>query len=570
MSANMKVVRVVLASPSDVQKERDRVPLVVDEVNRNVARERGILLELYRWETEAQPGFHELGPQGLIDERLRIERCDLLVGVFWRRIGTPTLAGRTGTVDEFLHAYDCWQRTRSPQIMVYFGQKAYTPQSAEEAQQWAEVLSFKKDFPVQGLHWEYEDEDVFERLLRNHLTKFVQACDAGPGPSERAGAGARPLRACPYNFTLPAEGRMFKGHRQELAEILPRIQAGSSYAIVGGTRSGKTSLLYELKRILLQQLDVEEETGYVIGPVFLSTHELSPLSQAAIYQQIVSEFEKSVWKKKFSHVPFVQGKLFDPNLKEEQAFPAFCDVLERIVRMASNDLKIVIMIDEIDELQRYGWSRDMFINLRHLISQSRLNRNVSMIISGTLQLFTLYAVAGSPFLNVISGTKRMLLLPEADALQLIQEPIGHRLQESVAQYVLQQTGGHPFLIQYLMTNLWWNFGGEMQGVGRPDVDRVVGLFLKERNDFREWASKFTEHAKDVYRFIARRGGPVEKAEIIDLVGDPEAAVYALEILAHVCVVREVEENTYLLGGLMFKTWFFSLSDRPKSGTAGAG
>ena len=53
---------------------------VLEELNNGIARDRGLRLELARWETDAYPGFHPEGPQGLIDAILRIEDGDVLKG----------------------------------------------------------------------------------------------------------------------------------------------------------------------------------------------------------------------------------------------------------------------------------------------------------------------------------------------------------------------------------------------------------------------------------------------------------------------------------------------------------
>src|SRR5271167_4917978 len=143
MSDRVQVLRVVVASPGDVQAERDRVSVVFDEINKSLAADRGVRLEAVRWETDAYPGFHLDGPQGLIDPILRIEDCDLLVGIFWKRFGTPTDDGKTGAEHEFEVAYETWKKHGHPQVMVYFNQKPYTPQSKEETDQWGQVLEFR-------------------------------------------------------------------------------------------------------------------------------------------------------------------------------------------------------------------------------------------------------------------------------------------------------------------------------------------------------------------------------------------------------------------------------------------
>jgi len=170
----VRVLKIVVALPSDVQAERDMIPAIVDELNKGIADERGVRLEVYRWETDAYPGFHPEGPQGLIDPVLRIDDCDLLIGIFWKHFGTPTKDVQSGTAYEILTAYESWKKQHRPQIMIYFNEKPHTPRSTEEIEQWKRVLQFKDDFPQQGLWWTYKGKNQFKDLLRNHLTQFIR------------------------------------------------------------------------------------------------------------------------------------------------------------------------------------------------------------------------------------------------------------------------------------------------------------------------------------------------------------------------------------------------------------
>jgi hypothetical protein len=174
----INLCRIVVASPGDVQAERDTLPAVLAELNRGFAATQGLRLELGRWETDAYPGFHPEGPQGLIDPVLRIEDCDVLLGIFWKRFGTPTQEAGSGTEHEFLRAYAAWQQHGRPQIMVYFNQRAATPRSSIEADQWRQVLAFHERFPKEGLWWLYRGKAQFEKLVRNHLTQFLRQRDS--------------------------------------------------------------------------------------------------------------------------------------------------------------------------------------------------------------------------------------------------------------------------------------------------------------------------------------------------------------------------------------------------------
>lgn len=124
----VRLLRVVLASPGDVATERARVPAVIDRVNRGVAGDRGVRLELHSWETDTYPDIDERGAQAVIDRALRPEAADVFIGVFWRRFGTPVWDARSGTEHEYLRALRARQKGQKwPTIMVYFSQRAFTP-----------------------------------------------------------------------------------------------------------------------------------------------------------------------------------------------------------------------------------------------------------------------------------------------------------------------------------------------------------------------------------------------------------------------------------------------------------
>ncbi|HEX6185658.1 MAG TPA: HEAT repeat domain-containing protein [Pyrinomonadaceae bacterium] len=212
-----RILRVVVASPGDVRAERDLLPGVLEELNRSVAAERGLLLELRRWETDAYPGFHLEGPQGLIDPILKVEECDILIGIFWKRFGTPTAEARSGTEHEIMRACAAWEERGRPQVMVYFNQKAYAPRSKEETDQWGQVLDFKGRFPEKGLWWSYKSRPLFEKLVRNHLGNFIRqhyplnsvSADASAAEAVPQGRGADELTADYRAWLAGRVGRVY-------------------------------------------------------------------------------------------------------------------------------------------------------------------------------------------------------------------------------------------------------------------------------------------------------------------------------------------------------------------------
>ena len=82
----VRKVRVFVASPGDVDAERNTLPTVVQELNTTIAPHKNCFLELVRWETHCTP---EMGrPQGVINAQ--IGRYDIFLGIMWKRFGSPT------------------------------------------------------------------------------------------------------------------------------------------------------------------------------------------------------------------------------------------------------------------------------------------------------------------------------------------------------------------------------------------------------------------------------------------------------------------------------------------------
>ncbi len=181
-----RTVRIVLSSPNDVQPERQVMEKVIDELNGGIADDRGLCLELSRWETDAYPGFHAEGPQGIIDPILKIEDCDVLLGIFWRRFGTPTKHALSGTEHEIRAAIESFKKRGRPQIMMYFKETDFFPRTREEIAQFGLVLQFREDFPKEGLYWTFKEEPekgtpTFERLVLTNLTNFIKSRFPLPG-----------------------------------------------------------------------------------------------------------------------------------------------------------------------------------------------------------------------------------------------------------------------------------------------------------------------------------------------------------------------------------------------------
>lgn len=169
-----RVIKVFIASPNDVVRERGAVATVVDDLNVQCGRLFGISLELYKWE-QVLPGLDEKGPQGLIDAEINMVEMDIVVGIFWKRFGTKTPTGETGTEHEIRSAHKQWLTRDKPRVMLYFNEEAVVAPSADDLEQMILVRRFRDEFQAAGVVRSYRGPYDFEIQIRNHLTNIISA-----------------------------------------------------------------------------------------------------------------------------------------------------------------------------------------------------------------------------------------------------------------------------------------------------------------------------------------------------------------------------------------------------------
>ena len=169
------VLSIFVASPSDVDEERNRLEDVIRDLNTAWARDLRIRLELVRWETHAYPSFGE-DPQAVINEQVP-QDFDLFIGLMWYRFGTPTDRAESGTVEEFQRAKERYDANPNDlQLMIYF-KDAPVPVSPSQLdhKQLEKISEFRSGLGEEGgLHWSFQTVDEFERLVRLHITRFIQ------------------------------------------------------------------------------------------------------------------------------------------------------------------------------------------------------------------------------------------------------------------------------------------------------------------------------------------------------------------------------------------------------------
>src|SRR6516162_9184778 len=91
------------------------------------------------------------------------------------------------------------------------------------------------------------------------------------------------MKENPYNSTKPHN--LFVGREELLREVINGFRNGNSFAVLGGRRCGKTSLLLELERRLQNSQTFE---AYKVIPRYLDMQSLGQISSEELFEHIYS------------------------------------------------------------------------------------------------------------------------------------------------------------------------------------------------------------------------------------------------------------------------------------------
>ena len=277
----------------------------------------------------------------------------------------------------------------------------------------------------------------------------------------------RRTRFNPYIAGAPIlEQARFFG-RQQLRDYVLRRVSNNSVMLYGERRIGKTSFQHELKR----NLTTLEDPDHAFYPVFI---DLQGTPQEKFFGTLAAEVFHELAPKLGGLQPS------SPTGQDSYGYIDFVKDIQRVLKALSErtpkKVKLVLQIDEVDELNEY----DPRINqkLRSLFMRAFADNLVSVVSGVAIKKH--WEREGSPWYNFFQEIEIKALDP-AEARSLIEAPVRgvFSFEEGTADEIVRRTAGKPYLIQRLCSGLVDRMHQEQRRrITSADVDdacRVEGL-----------------------------------------------------------------------------------------------
>lgn len=321
-----------------------------------------------------------------------------------------------------------------------------------------------------------------------------------------------------------------------------------SYGLAGGRRMGKTTVLRRMERDLQGHLERWREIGLLVIPVYVDGLTLPrPLTEEDTWGLLLRRLQ--------SLLPDVSIEPTQPD------FEVFKKEMTKIVDGIEQQLRVVVMFDEIELVLTCDWASAFLGHWRALLSNTPgLSECFSAVFAGARELSVLRRDVGSPLKDILAWHSLRPLAVE-DACRLMQEPIDRRWDSSFLSYVYRETGGHPMLLQYVMQTIchtWSDDGGRLE-VAQHAAQAAESFVRERRWQFADWWDRYcSPTAQRVYARLYKVDGDVLLERLVREFG-LDGANDALEILQHVGLVEEVEAHqqglAYRCIGEMFRRWY---------------
>lgn len=166
MSFKAETYRVMIGSPSDLVDERLAATDAINDWNAQHAAAEGVVLLPVKWETHATPAV-AIRPQEAINQQL-VHDSDLLIGMFWTKLGTSTGVAESGTVEEI----DEFVAAGKP-ALLYFSSRPISPDKIDLKQQ-KKLRQFKEATYKSALVGGFASVSELRATLLRDLTAQVR------------------------------------------------------------------------------------------------------------------------------------------------------------------------------------------------------------------------------------------------------------------------------------------------------------------------------------------------------------------------------------------------------------
>ncbi len=358
------------------------------------------------------------------------------------------------------------------------------------------------------------------------------------------------MKTNPFKFGSVVDGPYFTDRDEELIRIASYLKSENHLILISPRRFGKTSLIRKIVN--------ESDRKYIFLDlqVVLSVEDFASQLLKRIYRIYPAQKLKN-YIKSFRLIPVVNinpltGEheiSFKPGSKELAPLE---DVLNLIEKLGTNKNKIIVVLDEFQDIYRIGEGLDRFLRS---VMQNHSNINYVFMGSSESMIREIFEKKSSPFyrfctlmtLGKIPREKFILFLDEKFTLLTGKS-------KELSEEIVSLTGSHPYYTQQMAFMVWENI--VRSGYSADIINSAAAeIVISHDNDYERLWNGFNR--TDMMVLTGMSSGNISPLtdEFSNLYGTgPSSTVFsALKRLANKGILIK-EGSFYYIDDPFFKRW----------------
>ena len=323
----------------------------------------------------------------------------------------------------------------------------------------------------------------------------------------------------PFIIVGPVPDSMFFGREKELRQIIEYVGSGRSCVILGGRRTGKTSILSRLARVRLP------DSGFCT-----LYHDCST---TPTYHSFLSAVVQSLRPKPQSYTP---------------------QTIEELIESSSTVTSLVLLLDEADKLVPFDRQNNwrLFKWLRALINSGK----AQIVLCGERAIQNALQDETSPLFNL---SNPMLLGPLRfnDVEELVTRPMKQLEIElmderAIVRSIYDFTSGHPNIVQRLCRRLIEHLNEQnIRRITIKDIETIINDPKFQEEDFLQtYWERATPLEKIISLLMAQEDKSYRLQTVLDLLAshtlkvEPEIVKAALDRLITLRSILQRDQKGY--------------------------
>ena len=255
-----------------------------------------------------------------------------------------------------------------------------------------------------------------------------------------------------FDYRLPLNSDTFYfGRRHELTRITNSVERGENTGIFGLRKTGKTSFLFKVRRVL---------------------HD-SGRAHVVYYDCKLPEIRTLTWHELIRRIAFDVSQRLGTKWREPASIHECAASLRELVRRSK--VPIVLAFDEIEFISPAAvldshWGRDFVDFWQTIWGIQSQDRKLVAIISGVIPKMVeteRYSGVQNPLFSIVKCTF-LRGFPEEDVEKMVTAiggKVGLRFGGEAISYLVERYGGHPYLTRLTCSSVLERI--EARGEGRP-------------------------------------------------------------------------------------------------------